>query len=72
MGGSQGDAYPLTTYSWLLMPRHGLGPKASVLQQAVAYGLSAKGQQQAGELGYASLPAPVRASALGQLGAIQP
>lgn len=49
-GGSQGDAYPLTTYSWLLLPRHGLGPKASVLQQAVAYGLSAKGQQQACEL----------------------
>ena len=52
----RGDAYPLVTPSWIAVSRTGLGPKAAVLRQALRYGLSPEGQQEAAVLGYEELP----------------
>ena len=65
-------AYPLTTYSWLVMPRRGLGAKGVVLKQAIAYGLSPSGQASARTLGYAALPNAVLQSARRSLEAWHP
>lgn len=69
---SDPGAYPLTTYSWLVMPRRGLGAKGSVLKRAITYGLSDSGQASARTMGYAALPAVVLQYARRRLEAWQP
>ena len=66
------DAYPLTTYSWLVTTRRGLGAKGAVLKRAITYGLSAAGQESARTLGYAALPEAVLENARRSLQAWQP
>lgn len=62
-GSRDPAAYPLTTLSWLVMRRRGLGAKGTVLKQAITYGLSPQGQASAQTLGYAALPKAVLQSA---------
>ena len=60
-------AYPIVTYSWLLLPEHGHSADvAEALRAFVGYGLSQNGQAQAAEIGYVPLPSGVlkRAEAL--------
>jgi phosphate transport system substrate-binding protein len=71
-GSGDSGAYPLTTYSWLVMSRRGLGAKGSVLKRAITYGLSASGQASARTLGYAALPEAVLENARRSLEAWQP
>lgn len=71
-GAHDPGAYPLTTYSWLVTPRRGLGAKGAVLKRAITYGLSASGQASARTLGYAALPEAVLENARRSLEAWQP
>ena len=60
-------AYPIVTYSWLLLRETGQSADvAKALRAFVGYGLSQNGQAQAAEIGYAPLPSAVvdRAEAL--------
>ena len=60
-------AYPIVTYSWLLLREHGQSADvAEALRAFVGYGLSQNGQAQAAEVGYPPLPSAVveRAEAL--------
>lgn len=66
------EGYPLVTPTWLLVPKAGLGRKAAVMKQALAYGLSPAGQQEARRLGYAPLPRLLQQQAIASIGAIQP
>jgi phosphate transport system substrate-binding protein len=66
------EGYPLVTPTWLLVPKSGLGRKAAVIKQALVYGLSAAGQQEARSLGYAPLPRLLQQQAVASIGAIQP
>ena len=66
------EGYPLVTPSWLLVPKSGLGRKAAVIKQALTYGLSPAGQQEARSLGYAPLPRLLQQQAIASIGAIQP
>jgi len=66
------EGYPLVTPTWLLVPKTGLGRKAAVIKQALAYGLSPEGQQEAQRLGYAPLPPALQQQARHNIGAIEP
>ena len=66
------EGYPLVTLTWLLVPKTGLGRKAAVIKQALAYGLSPAGQQEARSLGYAPLPRLLQQQAIASIGVIQP
>lgn len=66
------EGYPLVTPTWLLVPKTGLGRKAAVIKQALAYGLSPEGQQEAQRLGYAPLPPVLQQQARHNIGAIEP
>ena len=59
-------AYPIVTYSWLLLREHDKPDIADALRSFVGYGLSQNGQAQAAEIGYVPLPSAVveRAEAL--------
>ncbi|MGA7415231.1 MAG: phosphate ABC transporter substrate-binding protein PstS [Bryobacteraceae bacterium] len=49
-------AYPIATFSWLLVPRHGVGSeKRELLIQFLQWALNS-GQQQAAALGYVAVP----------------
>ncbi|MFT3922798.1 MAG: phosphate ABC transporter substrate-binding protein PstS [Myxococcales bacterium] len=53
------DAYPIVTYTWLILYREYADPKKlDALRSFVRYGLS-QGQSQAASLGYVPLPAKV-------------
>ena len=52
------DAYPIVTYTWLLVNRKYDKSKLSVLQDLLRYGVT-DGQKDAEPLGYIPLPAPV-------------
>jgi phosphate ABC transporter phosphate-binding protein len=61
------DAYPITSFTWLLMPKNLLdASRQSVLHQLVEWVLTA-GQKQCSELGYAPLPSEVVARELDAL-----
>ncbi len=64
--------YPIVSLSWVMAPRKGLGPKAAVLREALAFGLSDQGQLEASELGYGVLPAGLLKGARFELEKIQP
>ncbi len=64
-------AYPIVTFSWLLLYRHYPAPEhASALKTFVAWGLS-QGQAHARELGYIPLPALIAEQARGELDNIE-
>ena len=71
-GDQAAESYPISTYSWLIMRRRGLGEKALVLKQALQYGLSPQAQAEARVLGYQPLPEAVRRRALRQQEDLQP
>ena len=52
------DAYPIVTYTWLLVNKKYDKSKAGVLRDLLKYGLS-DGQKDAEPLGYIPMPAPV-------------
>ena len=64
--------YPIVSLSWVMAPQKGLGPKAAVLRQALAFGLSDQGQLEATELGYGAMPAGLLKGARSELERIQP
>jgi phosphate transport system substrate-binding protein len=64
--------YPIVGLSWVMAPQKGLGPKAAVLRQALAFGLSDQGQLEARELGYGAMPAGLLKDARDELERIQP
>lgn len=66
------QGYPLAVATWLLLPKSGLGRKAAVMKQALAYALSPSGQQEARILGYAPLPASLLNVAQNGINTIQP
>ncbi len=66
------DGYPLVSPSWVLLPKSGLGEKATVLQAALRYGLSREGQEQVKTLGYAPLPRRLQAQAQALIEEIRP
>ena len=66
------QGYPLALPTWILLPKTGLGRKATVIKRALAYGLSPSGQQQARMLGYAPLPAQLISIAQDAINTIQP
>lgn len=66
------QGYPLAVPTWLLLPKSGLGRKASVMKQALTYGLSPSGQQEARMLGYAPLPTSLLNVAQNGINTIQP
>jgi phosphate transport system substrate-binding protein len=52
------DAYPIVTYTWMLVNKKYPQAKLSVLQDLLRYGVT-EGQKDAEPLGYIPLPAPV-------------
>jgi phosphate ABC transporter phosphate-binding protein len=63
------DAYPISTFTWLLIPEHGLSPqKKSAIADLLTWALNS-GQKQCASLGYAPLPHQVVASELEALNA---
>jgi phosphate transport system substrate-binding protein len=52
------DAYPIVTYTWLLVNKKYDKSKLSVLQSLLNYGLT-DGQKDAESLGYIPMPAPI-------------
>jgi len=65
------DAYPIVTYSWLLLYKRYEDPqKAKVLQELLRWGLT-DGQQFASELGYVPLPSAVAQQAIAALSQIE-
>ena len=66
------EGYPIVSLSWVMAPQKGLGPKAAVLRQALAFGLSDQGQLEAKQLGYGAMPAGLLKGARYELGRIQP
>jgi phosphate transport system substrate-binding protein len=58
------DAYPISTFTWLLVPSEGLsGEKRSAIASLLAWMLTA-GQKECASLGYAPLPRDIAASEL--------
>jgi phosphate ABC transporter phosphate-binding protein len=58
------DAYPISTFTWLLLPLHGVSSeKRSAIADLLNWALTA-GQKQCASLGYAPLPRQVVASEL--------
>jgi phosphate transport system substrate-binding protein len=58
------DAYPISTFTWLLAPAAGLSPeKKSAIADLLNWALTS-GQKQCASLGYAPLPRQVVASEL--------
>jgi phosphate transport system substrate-binding protein len=58
------DAYPISTFTWLLMPVRGVSPeKRSTIADLLNWALTS-GQKQCASLGYAPLPRQVVASEL--------
>ena len=67
---SNADAYPIVTFSWLVLYRQYADPgKAAAVRAFVAWGLSS-GQRFSRELGYLSLPDEVAASGRRALGGV--
>jgi phosphate transport system substrate-binding protein len=65
------DAYPITTYSWILLAEHYADPaKAAALKDALTWGLG-KGQAIAKEMGYVPLPEAMIAKATEALARVQ-
>ncbi|MFC6978048.1 hypothetical protein [Microbulbifer taiwanensis] len=59
--GSRGEnAYPITSFTWLLLYAEQDDKKAAALRQLVSYMLSDEAQDQAEDLGYIPLPEEVR------------
>ncbi|EIC21016.1 phosphate ABC transporter substrate-binding protein PstS [Thiorhodovibrio frisius] len=54
------EAYPIATFTWMLMYQHQDEEKAKVLRDFVEYGLN-EGQKSAPKMGYIPLPANVKA-----------
>lgn len=67
---SQG--YPIVNFSWMLVPRQGLGPRLPAMQQSLRYMLSQDGQDAAELLGYVPLPIRVRQQALLMVDQLRP
>jgi phosphate ABC transporter phosphate-binding protein len=58
------DAYPISTFTWILVPVRGLGPeKRSAIADLLSWALTS-GQKQCASLGYAPLPRQVIANEL--------
>ena len=67
---SKAGAYPIVTFSWLLLYRHYADPgKAAAVRDFVAWGLSS-GQAFGREFGYIPLPDEVAASGRRVLGGV--
>jgi phosphate ABC transporter phosphate-binding protein len=65
------DAYPISTFTWLLIPSQGLDPqKKSAIAGLVSWMLTS-GQKQCASLGYAPLPSAVAAKALSAVSEIK-
>jgi len=65
------DAYPITTYSWILLNERYADPtKASALKDALTWGLG-KGQSVARDMGYVPLPDAMIAKATEALARVQ-
>ena len=61
---SNKDAYPIATFTWLLVPAHGLSPeKRTAIADLLNWALTS-GQKECASLGYAPLPREVVASEL--------
>ncbi|MBK1707012.1 phosphate ABC transporter substrate-binding protein PstS [Halochromatium glycolicum] len=54
------DAYPIATFTWMLLYQHQDEEKAQVLRDFIEYGLT-KGQKDAPKMGYIPLPDNVKA-----------
>jgi phosphate transport system substrate-binding protein len=54
------DAYPIATFTWMLMYQHQDEEKAKVLRDFIEYGLT-EGQKDAPKMGYIPLPENVKA-----------
>ncbi|WP_295539666.1 phosphate ABC transporter substrate-binding protein PstS [uncultured Thiohalocapsa sp.] len=54
------DAYPIATFTWMLLYQHQDAEKAKILREFVEYGLTA-GQEDAPKMGYIPLPDNVKA-----------
>ena len=50
------DAYPLTTFTWLLVPRTGIDPQKRAAIAGFLRWMLTTGQKQCASLGYAPLP----------------
>jgi phosphate transport system substrate-binding protein len=58
------DAYPISTFTWLLIPSQGLGPEKKSTIQALLNWMLTTGQKECAALGYAPLPRAIAARAL--------
>ncbi len=65
------DAYPISTFTWLLVPTQGLSPeKRSALAELLNWALTS-GQKQCASLGYAPLPREIVAGELQAVKALE-
>jgi phosphate transport system substrate-binding protein len=68
---SGAQAYPITTYSWILLNERYADPvKAKALKDALTWGLG-KGQAIAKDMGYVPMPAAMIAKATEALARVQ-
>jgi phosphate transport system substrate-binding protein len=68
---SRKEAYPIATFTWLLVPQASSDPKKRETQLAVLRWMLSSGQKQCSALGYAPLPASVTESELRALDKLQ-
>ena len=64
--------YPIVTFSWILLYQQGNAAKLESLQKVFEHTLSEQAQAMAPDLGYISLPAPVRERSLTAVRSLKP
>jgi phosphate ABC transporter phosphate-binding protein len=64
LNGSNKDAYPISTFTWLLVPQNGLAPEKRRAIAGLLGWMLTSGQKQCSSLGYAPLPKDVASRAL--------
>lgn len=65
------DAYPISTFTWLLVPIQGVDPQKRIAIAALLNWILTSGQKQCASLGYASLPREVVARELQTVSALK-
>ncbi len=64
LNSSKKDAYPISTFTWLLIPAQGLDEQKKMAIAGLVNWMLTSGQKQCAYLGYAPLPSAVAAKAL--------
>jgi phosphate transport system substrate-binding protein len=65
------DAYPISTFTWLLVPTQGLNSQKKAAMVELLKWVLTTGQKQCASLGYVPLPSSVAAKALGTVAAMK-